>query len=419
MENKDLDRIFKEGLSQESQFKKAEEQWAVVANKLKENKRRRGLWLPFLWIPLLGFVCTAFSAKIALDLLIQQPVQDVTYEHNALVEEKITNTGQNAPPFSPWFSLFKGSKRGWQKRRSISETFKMSNSMEKNIKASAPLHKSGFDNEQSYNTSLPLVDEQKKEESCSCPEEQAEPKPTIVEEDENEMLHTTIDVFDQIPSCDIVAIAEKEEKHIPPFLVDIKKEKRLGLNVYAGIKQDIINDPQLVDTLQNGYYLGVGWQFKKRWQLAATYSRRGVKRGTGVSPKTYHIPTDALPYETPYPTYTAVNYRNENISLTLAFNIVHQKRLRLSPLAGIQLRRTSQVQASYYFEGVYTQEIYHDRIDNESFKLSDAILGGRLEVPIYKGLSIESQYKYLISLQSERFNWQNRHRVQAGLMYHF
>jgi hypothetical protein len=127
-----------------------------------------------------------------------------------------------------------------------------------------------------------------------------------------------------------------------------KKKKRLELDVCAGGKLDIINDSQLVGTLQSGYYLGVGWQFKKRWQLATTYSRRGVKRGTDISPKIYHIATDALPpYEITYPTFTAINYLNENISFTFAFNVI-------------------------------------------------------LEVPIYKGLSIESHYKYLISLQPEQ-----------------
>lgn len=393
MEHKDLDRLFKDGLGQESQFSNAEAQWAIVANRLKADKRRKGGWLPLLWVPLLGFVCTAFSAKFALDLLIQQAGEIITYQNSPLVEEE---------------------NKLHQTALEISEIEGLTA-----VAAFNQPNKTAAEEEVLHHASLPSFLEQEKEESCHCPEEHIEPTSAIIEEDKNEVVYTPVDVFDKIPSCDIATIGQKNNKHSPPLSININREKRHAWHVFAGINQGFITDQQLVDTLQEGYYIGVGWQFKKRWHLAVTYSRNELKRGTNINPKTYHIPTDALPYETPYPTYTAVNYLNENMSLTLAFNVVHQKRLRLSPLAGIQLRKTSRVQAAYYFEGVYSQEIYYDRIDNEPFKLSDAMLGGRLEVPIYKGLSIESHYKYLISLQPALFDWQNRHRVQAGLVYHF
>lgn len=427
MGNRDIDKLFKEGLEQEMTFSGQERQWEAVAEKLKaDTNDRGGVWL---WISLgvlllmLIEIAGQFPEKVApptvTEMVAEQPAKrnnKPKNNHKQLTAVPSTDDAEGRKP---------------------ANTFTANSTTVVAPRAVQPIATPAGISQQKENPSLLLANGSgplRLDLSAASGSVQSKDKMVAgndftyhyylqkKRQNADQLLPLHRSASDQVPLLLTELALLSSNNDAPSVELPGVREGRSSVNwlsLHAGLRKDWIRDTQLVNKSEAVVYLGANLKLSKRWGLSLTYSKEAVERAIKSSPAAYQVPVLSPPTEPAELRMTRLEYQLQQLDVGLDFRFASIAKINFKGLGGVRLSRTSDIEASYIYNNVYEQLVVEEVLDPQGIHLSDLFAGLQLDYPLNNRLSIQSRYQIHIPLSSKMFRWTNQHRLHLGLGYHF
>ena len=432
MEDKDLEKLFKEDLNRLRNFSNADGQWELVQDRLR-SKRTKGFPFWFLSIGLLLIAVFFFWANV--DVV---PESNAVSYHHEVIES--SNTFDKAVPLAHEndgqdvvsIGAVDQSDNGNLFDESITTIINQNSDSQKTDeieKKTSVIEESIATRVKSTLAKNDLSQGSKliKDDCVICDEEATANEKHLItakpEKEEEEYYMTKKKVLRPMMSLlDMLSLRETRLKRdlvtqklsAAPLEFKSKVQPNYSFKLSAGARGDYLLDKMIEDNSKWRPYFGVGVVHRSGLGLDVRYSWGQIERNILGNFASYKIPI--VSYEPEPPNNTKIDFTNRSIDLDVNMSLYKLRGLGFDILGGVQFNDYNRSNITYYYNGNYQIYIIEDVLPDSGWSCTDVSIGSRISYPIFSKFGLVGQYQYHIPIGNS-YNWGNRHRFFVGINY--
>ncbi len=407
-----LDDLFRSQLDKESKHDTMDKQWNIVATRLQNNNRKRGL----LW--LLGFsVLVAFSGFYLWN------IQGNTLSKNPSISESTLEIEQQAlqPALTP--NVLKETTQQTLATK-VEDVSKPKPTKEnKSIILSAATT-------ESPDPTAP----------CNCPDDYIDNPSSSTRKPEEQSIATSKVIFDTIenektelnkntgqlasitplPTLTIYILDKNQRAHKLKHLSHVSfyvnhMTARPNFYFSTGLVKDYSRS--FIDSTSLAPYLLLGYSVSKKMSVSLRYHHQNIHRAFDNSfgyqiPTIYGIPSEAIIDK------GIVIQGLHTLDLALDYKVIKYKGLQGYIKSGVLLEKQSEGKLNLTASTIYLNTTEDIPLEAGAAGLTQSYGGIGLSYPVISRLQLNLEYLRLFSLSDAAIDWRDSNRFSLGLSYH-
>lgn len=411
MENKELDQLFKTRLEATAVYSRPEEQWEVVAARLAAPRRRRAWW----WLG-------GSSLLLLLSLfLLKATIMNST---PVLSAWKIPLASTVNLPKGPLATMATAASVVENKRseiaRATTDLLPAVTARKETTTLILPVENTAAPKEETAVSSFmaaPLSETERRDFTYHYP--QSNSSGSRAAELGGEVRKLAPSPWSAIksnaplisPPLPSVVITEEP-------LTQVASAK--SIRIEAGINRAFIPNERVTHTpLSQQWYTGLAVKLAPRWQAGVQYSQGAISRSIIGDPEAYNIAVIDPPEENAIPTTTEIQYQQQSLDVTLAYQLWAVRQWRFSLLGTTQWSNNKDIRAVYDYNGIYLPTTVNGELPDTEIRLSALSAGFEVSFPITNHILLTGRYQQYYSSGKNTFQWPLRHQLQIGAAYQF
>ncbi len=204
------------------------------------------------------------------------------------------------------------------------------------------------------------------------------------------------------------------ERNEPIYLSKLVKRPRLALTV--GMEWPVAANQQRVENIGFAFSGGMRFTLHRKWQASFDYNYQSIDRIIYSHPNTFNLPFLSTIYEQKNPTSSNIQFESHGFRTGIHYNVVENDRFQMTAGLAYELINRTHTTGTYTYEGVY-------QLETESFEDEAQIASSQnistsiqCQYRIVDNIYLTGRYRYLQTV-GNGIDWKLNHRTFLGLTY--